>query len=244
MAPDLFADVTAGRTRAGRSRVPISAALHALALAPLILVPFHPSAAPAVREYVPILWNPPPPPPPPLARGAGLTTRPRRVMGTPAPQTVAFVQPVEWVPEARYPDAAETGGDPDGTDAGDPHGMPGGRKDGVVGGVPGGQPGGVIGGTGTLPIPATSYDRPPRLVRMVRPEYPQRPFVDRVEGEVVLEILIDDRGRVVWTHVVRSLPVFDAAAEAAVQQWVFAPAVEHGRPVASRATVPIRFRLY
>lgn len=236
MTPDLFADVTAGRTRSGRSRVPLSAALHALALAPLILVPFHPSAAPSVREYIPILWNPPPPPPPPLARGAGLTTRPPRVMATPAPQTVAFVAPVEWVPEPPVTlapaEATETGGDPDGTDAGHPDGMPGGRK------------GGVVGGTGTLPVPAASFDRPPRLVRMTRPEYPQQAFVDRIEGDVVLDILIDARGNVVWTQVARSVPALDEAAQAAVRLWVFEPAVQDGRPVAARATAPVRFRLY
>ena len=42
----------------------------------------------------------------------------------------------------------------------------------------------------------------------------------------------------------RSIPQLDAAAVAAVQQWVFAPALQGGRPVAAKATAPVRFHLY
>jgi TonB family protein len=78
----------------------------------------------------------------------------------------------------------------------------------------------------------------------VRPLYPQDAFVKKVEGTVVLEIVIDERGRVVRTRILRSIPLLDAAAVTAVRQWVFAPAQKQGRAVASLAVAPVTFRIF
>jgi protein TonB len=114
---------------------------------------------------------------------------------------------------------------------------------GVAGGVPGGVLGGVVGGTGDIPAPVMDYDRPPRLLRQTKPEYPQDAFVRKIEGVVVVEILIDATGRVARVRVVRSVPLLDAAALAAVRQWVFEPAIKKGRPVATVAVAPVSFRI-
>jgi protein TonB len=136
-------------------------------------------------------------------------------------------------------------GSPRGSEFGVPEGMEEGVEGGVVGGVPGGVLGGVIGGTGTGPVvPVRNPDRPPRLLRQVRPEYPSEAFVKKVEGTVVLEIVIDERGRVARTRIVQSVPLLDAAALAAVWQWVFAPAEKAGRPVAAVAMAPVSFRIF
>jgi protein TonB len=79
---------------------------------------------------------------------------------------------------------------------------------------------------------------------MPRPVYPQEAFVNKVEGIVVLEILIDESGHVVHARVVRSIPLLDAAALSAVRRWRFVPALRRGRPVATLATAPISFRIY
>jgi protein TonB len=81
-------------------------------------------------------------------------------------------------------------------------------------------------------------------LRQVRPDYPSEAFVKKVEGTVVLEIVIDERGRVARTRVVQSVPLLDAAAIAAVRQWIFAPAEKRGRPVAAFAIAPVSFRIY
>jgi outer membrane biosynthesis protein TonB len=39
------------------------------------------------------------------------------------------------------------------------------------------------------------------------------------------------------------VPLLDAAAVAAVRQWVFAPALRKGRPVATLAIAPVAFRI-
>jgi len=140
----------------------------------------------------------------------------------------------------------EAPGSPHGSESGRPEGMEEGVEGGVVGGVPGGVVGGVIGGSGTgpIPFPVRDPDRPPRLLRQVKPVYPSEAFVKKVEGTVVLEMLIDDRGQVVRTRVVQSVPLLDAAAIAAVRQWIFAPAIKKGRAVASVALAPVSFRIF
>jgi hypothetical protein len=42
----------------------------------------------------------------------------------------------------------------------------------------------------------------------------------------------------------QSVPLLDAAAIQTVQQWLFQPAVKHGRPVATIAQAPVTFRIY
>jgi TonB family protein len=112
----------------------------------------------------------------------------------------------------------------------------------VVGGVPGGVLGGVLGGTGTGPV--MDYDTAPRPIKITRPQYPQEAFVKKIEGTVVVEILIDTQGRVVRARVIQSVPLLDAAALQTVYQWVFQPAVKHGRPVPTIAHAPVAFRIY
>jgi protein TonB len=135
-------------------------------------------------------------------------------------------------------------GSPHGSESGVPEGMEEGVEGGVVGGVPGGVLGGVIGGTGTGPVPVRDVDRPPRLLRQVKPVYPSEAFVKKIEGTVVLEIVIDERGRVARTRIVQSVRLLDAAAVEAVRQWVFAPAEKGGRPVAAIAMAPVSFRIF
>ena len=103
--------------------------------------------------------------------------------------------------------------------------------------------GGVIGGTGAI-IPVQDYDRPPRLLKQVRPTYPQEAFAKKVEGTVVLELLIDGAGRVANARVVQSVPALDGAALEAVREWLFAPAIKQGKPVATVARAPVTFRIY
>lgn len=238
-------------SRFGRT-APISLVVHAIALALLVLVPLTSLPPPPVeRDYIrALLYDPPPPPPPPLPRGPGLTRRMQtRPAEAPVPRpSPAFTAPVEKVPEEPAPttaqESSDAGGSPTGSEQGVPEGMEGGQVGGVVGGVPGGVLGGVIGGTGSIPVPVTNYDRPPRLLRLVKPEYPQDAFVKKVQGVVYVEILIDSSGRVVRARITRSIPLLDDAAIAAVRQWVFAPAVKGGQPVATMAMAPVTFTLY
>ena len=231
-----------------------SFAAHILILALIVFVPiFMPEELPEQGDRRVVFFDAPPPPPPPLPRGSPLKaqeakpepakpvseTRPRAdftaPIETPQPQE-AKLEPESGVrPEDQF-------GSPTGSDFGDPLGMEEGVEGGVVGGVPGGVLGGMLGGTGTGAV--MDYDSPPRPIKKTQPQYPQEAFIKKIEGTVLVEILIDSQGRVARARVIQSVPLLDAAALQTVYQWIFQPAVKHGRPVATIAHIPVSFRIY
>jgi TonB family protein len=99
-----------------------------------------------------------------------------------------------------------------------------------------------LGGTGTEPV--MDYDSPPKAIKITRPKYPQEAFRKKVEGTVIVEILIGSTGKVVRGRVIQSVPMLDAAALQTVYQWVFQPAIKNGRPVPTIAHAPVAFRIY
>ena len=88
-----------------------------------------------------------------------------------------------------------------------------------------------------------SPDEPPRGVTMPRPVYPPAAFRKRIEGTVVLEIVIDAKGRVSRTRVLQSVAGLDEAAIDCVKRWEFKPARKNGQPVATIARAPVTFRI-
>ncbi len=255
----LFADVlvTSRRRTIGRWQrigTQISIVAHLVGLALIVFVPiFVPAVLPEQTDYVrALLYDPPPPPPPPLPKGSSI--RPEQAKPeTPKPAVEnppkhELTAPIETQPkEAKL--LPEPGVRPEdqfgsetGSDFGDPLGMEGGVEGGVVGGVPGGVLGGVLGGTGTGPV--LDYDQPPKPIKMPKPQYPQEAFIKKIEGTVLVEILIDSQGRVVRARVIQSVPLLDAAALQCVYQWVFQPAIKHGHPVTTIAHAPVNFRIF
>ncbi|HXK09078.1 MAG TPA: TonB family protein [Vicinamibacteria bacterium] len=228
---------------------------HVLIVALIVFVPiFWPEALPEQGDRRVVFFDAPPPPPPPLPRGSPMV-REKAKPETPKPVTetkpkAELTAPIETqTPKETAKLEPETGVRPEdqfgsatGSDFGDPLGMEEGVEGGVVGGVPGGVLGGMLGGTGTGPV--MDYDSPPRPLKITRPQYPQEAFVKKIEGTVVVEILIDSQGRVIRARVIQSVPLLDAAALQTVYQWVFQPAVKHGRPVPTIAHAPVAFRIY
>jgi periplasmic protein TonB len=252
-AAELFRGLVVSDPPKGRKGywLPASLVGHSIVIALLILVPiFWPSDPPAHLDYIrALIYNPPPPPPPPLPKGRALVEKPEPAKPvTPevkpeTPKMVAQMEPQDkpLEPEPRPPDTEQAGSET-GSDMGVAEGMDVGVEGGVVGGVPGGVLGGVIGGTGDGPV--LDYDQPPRLIRNVKPQYPQDAFIKKIEGTVVVEITIDSTGAVVNARVIQSIPLLDAAALATVKQWRFSPAMKAGRPVTIIAHAPVAFRIY
>jgi TonB family protein len=87
-------------------------------------------------------------------------------------------------------------------------------------------------------------DSPPKILVQTKPVYPRAAFNDRMEGTVLVEILISELGRVSHAEIRRSLPGFDEAALASVRDWQFEPARRGGKPVACVALAPVTFRIY
>jgi protein TonB len=77
----------------------------------------------------------------------------------------------------------------------------------------------------------------------VRPEYPEEARAARIEGVVILGIVIGEDGSVIDSTVLRSIPALDQAALEAVSQWEFEPTLLNGEPVEIEMTVTVNFTL-
>ena len=229
----------------GRASTPASGALtglasvllHAAALAAVLVVPLLtddrlPDQAGQVEAFfaAPIQLAPPPPPPPAPSRVA--VPEPAKSV-TPGGLVAPVEVPTEIVPEAAFDLGLEAG-----------------FAGGVEGGVPGGVVGGIVGGLPDAPPPPPTQPvrvglevKEPRKVKDVPPVYPSIAAQSRIEGVVVLECVIDPRGRVVDVKVLRGLPLLDDAATDAVRQWVYTPTLINGVPTSVIMTVRVTFRL-
>lgn len=86
--------------------------------------------------------------------------------------------------------------------------------------------------------------RQSRLVSRVTP-YPMEARVREIEGDVVLEVVIDEEGNMVGPiQVKESIPLLDAAAIDALKQWRFSPVRYcNGNPVRVILDVPLHLVL-
>ena len=90
---------------------------------------------------------------------------------------------------------------------------------------------------------ALAFDQPPKPIKLQRPKYPKNAFAKGIEGTVLVEFVVDNRGRVSQTLVLESVPELDAAALACVKKWTFQPARKAGLPVATLLHAPVLFRI-
>jgi protein TonB len=135
----------------------------------------------------------------------------------------------------------------------EPRLMSHGGQPGVIGGVVGG----VAGRDGAPPPPPPPPPpgwaagavrvggdmRQPTKTRHVAPEYPAVAQSARVQGVVILEVVIGPDGHVQDARVLRSIPLLDQAAIDAVRQWEFTPTHLNGVPVPVIMTVTVQFSL-
>jgi len=85
--------------------------------------------------------------------------------------------------------------------------------------------------------------RPPTKVTNVNAVYPPEAKDARVQGVVILDILIGEDGRVENAKILRSIPMLDQAAIDAVTQWVFTPTTVNGEAKKVIMTVTVNFTL-
>jgi protein TonB len=85
---------------------------------------------------------------------------------------------------------------------------------------------------------------PAQAIEPKLPEYPESARRSNIEGYVLLEADIDERGKLRSVRVRQGLQsTLDDAALASVQQWRFQPARLDGRSVPSTRLIRIRFEL-
>ncbi|RPI57509.1 MAG: energy transducer TonB [Acidobacteria bacterium] len=94
------------------------------------------------------------------------------------------------------------------------------------------------------PVRTGGAIKPPTRTRYVAPEYPEIARRNRVEGVVMIEAIIDTDGRVENARVLRSSPLLDSSALAAVRAWEYTPTLLNGKPTAVIMTVTVRFDLH
>ncbi len=95
------------------------------------------------------------------------------------------------------------------------------------------------------PLPANAIAHPPEIETYVVPEYPPEARAKKIQGRVLLIVVVDESGKVEdKVQVVDSIPLLDEAAIDAVHQWTFTPGRDaDGDPVRVQLEVPVPFSL-
>jgi len=86
-------------------------------------------------------------------------------------------------------------------------------------------------------------------LKMAPPAYPKEAIDKKIEGRLVLRVLIDEEGVPKSVEVERSEPAdaasfFAQSAKDAIMTWRFKPELENGKPHAAYAQVPIDYSLH
>ncbi|MBI3663366.1 MAG: TonB family protein [Acidobacteria bacterium] len=225
----------------------VSLVVHALIIGAMILVPLFYTEALDLKQFTStFLVAPPPPPPPPPPVTQAIVKAPKvtvklmqsgkLVAPTAIPKQVAMLKEEDFVPDVG---AGVIGG--------------------VPGGVPGGQAGGVIGGilSGTPktyipPAPAAAPKAPvrvggrvmaPRAIAAPDPIYPSLAKQARIQGDVVIDAVIDVKGNIVEMQVISGHPLLVPSALDALRKWKYQPTILNDEPVPVQLVVTIKFRL-
>lgn|GEM_PF-5900940 len=87
-------------------------------------------------------------------------------------------------------------------------------------------------------------DVEPVLVQRVEPNYPPTAYANKVEGQVIVSLLLDVDGKVLQAKVLKSSnEIFNENALVAVKQWVFKPAILNEKPIKYWYRAPIDFKI-
>ncbi|MFL2983803.1 MAG: energy transducer TonB [Candidatus Neomarinimicrobiota bacterium] len=89
------------------------------------------------------------------------------------------------------------------------------------------------------------YDDPPVAMSPIRPIYPEIAQEAGIEGVVIVQAFIDEKGRVKETLILKGVPNtgLDEAAMAAIRKTRFRPAKQRERAVGVWISIPVNFRL-
>ena len=86
---------------------------------------------------------------------------------------------------------------------------------------------------------------PPKPIYKPDPTYVDKARREKLNGVVVIAMIVTAEGRVRDVKVIKSLdPGLDKQAIAAVRTWKFEPATKDGKPVAVHLKTEVDFRLY
>lgn len=76
-----------------------------------------------------------------------------------------------------------------------------------------------------------------------KPQYPASMRGSGIQGTVVLEAIVNEKGCVETVTVVQKLdPTLDKIAKQTVKSWKFKPAQKGGKPVIVKVAIPVEFK--
>ena len=89
------------------------------------------------------------------------------------------------------------------------------------------------------------YDDPPVPLSPIRPRYPEIAQEAGIEGTVIVQVFVDEKGRVKDTVILKGIPNtgLDEAASEAIRTVRFRPAKQRERAVGVWISIPVNFRL-
>ncbi len=93
---------------------------------------------------------------------------------------------------------------------------------------------------------AKNFAERPKRISAVNPVYPEEALKQRIQGVVLVEATIDEKGDVVAAKAMPGKvqqPLLAEAALTAVRQWKFEPIIKGGKACKATFTVTINFRL-
>jgi protein TonB len=232
MPRELFGDVTDPSVKVGSRKwytLPVSLALHTVAVLIVVIVPLMATGALPVPNdavvFVPVAPAPLPAPPPP--HRADVPKPPVNNLAAPIETPDTITKEPEFETDVPVASALHE-----------------------MGTVEGGK--GLIESLPPPPPPLTKIEKPiraggdikpPEKIRDVAPIYPPIAQAARAQGTVIIEAVIGVDGVVQDARVLRSAPLLDEAALAAVRQWLYTPTRLNGQPVSVVMTVTVRFQL-
>jgi periplasmic protein TonB len=238
LSRQLFDDSVAVRPRSARSRwtVLFSTVAHLVIIAVAVIVPLLATGGlPDVRQqltaFMPVdVQVPDLPPPAPAPHAQALN---RDAAPTVAPTTIDYTAEP---PPATGPTAPGTLSEFDFGRSGDP---------GVPGGIPAASAPVIVAPPPEPPKPLRPGGdiRAPERLFAASPVYPSIARSAGIQGDVILEAIIDTSGTVRDVRVLRSVHLLDQAAIDAVKQWRYKPTLLNGVPVPIVMTVTVSFRL-
>jgi protein TonB len=81
----------------------------------------------------------------------------------------------------------------------------------------------------------------PKRIKYVEPKYPKEARDKFIMGTVVININIDELGKVTRADVINGNPILVPAAVKAVKAWVYEPYAREGKKIPVRFTEVVRF---
>jgi protein TonB len=223
--------------------------LHFVILALLLIIPLYTTGTIHLAKYDAVPLVAPPPPPAPPAGAVAATphiAHPKTRLAYTVRRLTTPISISKTVSQENAGAAAEP--DLNGVAGGVPGGVPGGELRGLAGGA--------FGSTGTAVPPPPPQPQPtkrvvragsllkaPRQTLSVNPEYPSLAKQTRIQGMVVVDAIIDEKGNVVQARVVSGHPLLIDAALKAVLQWKYEPTSLNGQPISVELQVQVHFNL-